>query len=156
MVARGQPMPEKLLMGGVYGSSKNAATRLANFAAEVPARVAKELAPVLDEFARDMFANEEDVYGRPWAPLAASTVRRKRGNSVILSRTNNLGPGTYVLYTGRRLVFTYGPGAQYAQDGDAGRGNRPPRLLAPAYGVPKAWKAAAAAAAARVAKKGAA
>jgi hypothetical protein len=61
-----------------------------------------------------------------------------------------------VLYTGRRLVFTYGPAAQYAQDGDAGRGNRPPRLLAPAYGAPKAWKAAAAAAAARVAKKGAA
>lgn len=143
-------------MGGVYGSTKNAGTRLAKFAAEVPSKVAKELAPMLDERTRDMFANETDVYDNAFAPLAASTVRRKKGNSVVLYRTNQLGPGTYVLYTGRRLVFTYGPKAQYAQDGDQGRGNRPPRLLAPAYGIPKSWKADAAAAAARVAKKRAA
>lgn len=54
----------------------------------------------------------------------------------------------------RRLVFTYGPAAQYAQDGDSGRGNRPPRLLAPTFGIPKAWRAAMAAAQARIAKKG--
>lgn len=143
-------------MGGVFGSTKNAATRVANFASTVTARVAKELAPMLDELTRDMFANETDPYGKPWAPLAASTVRRKNGNSVILSRTNQLGPGTYVLYTGKRLVFTYGPNAGYAQDGDPGRGNRPPRLLAPTFGIPKSWTAAAATARARVAAKGAA
>jgi hypothetical protein len=147
-------MRKALLMGGVYGSTKNAASRLAKFAAEVPQRVAKELAPMLDERARDMFANEADPHGNPWAPLKASTVRRKKGNSVILSRTNNLGPGTYVLYTGRRLVFTYGPGAQYAQDGDQGRGNRPPRYLAPLFGVPKSWKEDAKRAQAAVAKRG--
>jgi hypothetical protein len=143
-------------VGGVYGSTKNAATRVAKLAAEIPQRVAKELAPRLDQRARDMFANEEDVYGKPFAPLAASTVRRKKGNSVILYRNNELGPGTYVLYTGRRLVFTYGPAAQYAQDGDAGRGNRPPRLLAPTFGIPKTWLADLAAARARVAARGAA
>jgi hypothetical protein len=141
-------------MGGVYGSSKNAATRIAKFAAEVPQRLAKELAPMLDERARDMFTNEADPYGNPWAPLKASTVRRKKGNSVILYRSNNLGPGTYVLYTGRRLVFTYGPAAQYAQDGDEGRGNRSPRLLAPTFGIPKSWKADAARAQAAVAARG--
>lgn len=139
-------------MGGVYGSTKNAGARLAKFASEVSSKLAKELAPMLDERARDMFANESDPYGNKWAPLKASTIRRKKGNSVILYRTNNLGPGTYVLYTGRRLVFTFGPAAQYAQDGDPGK--REPRMLAPAYGIPKSWKADAAAAAARVAKKG--
>lgn len=141
-------------MGGVYGSSKNAAARIAKFAAEAPQRLAKELAPMLDERTRDMFANESDPYGKPWAPLKASTIRRKKGNSVILYRANLLGPGTYVLYTGRRLVFTYGPAAQYAQDGDQGRGNRPPRLLAPAYGIPKTWKDDAVRAQAAVAKRG--
>jgi hypothetical protein len=144
------------MAGGVYGSTKNAAARVAKFAAEVPQRVAKELAPLLDQRARDMFTNETDVYGRPFAPLAASTVRRKGGNSVPLYRDNLLGPGTYVLYTGRRLVFTYGPKAGYAQDGDPGRGNRPPRLLAPTFGIPKSWLADLATARARVAAKRAA
>jgi hypothetical protein len=148
-------MREALLMGGVYGSTKNAAARVTRFAAEVPQRVAKELAPMLDQRARDMFTNEADPYGKPWAPLAASTVRRKKGNGVVLYRNNELGPGTYVLYTGRRLVFTYGPGAQYAQDGDQGRGNRPPRLLAPTFGIPKSWREDARRAQAAVAKRGA-
>lgn len=141
-------------MGGVYGSTRIAAARVAKFAAEVPQRVAKELAPMLDQRAQDMFRDEADPYGNPWAPLAASTVRRKKGNSVILYRKGDLGAGTYVLYTGRRLVFTYGPAAQYAQDGDPGRGNRPPRMLAPTFGIPKSWKADLAAARARVAAKG--
>lgn len=143
-------------MGGVYGSTKNAAVRVAKFAEELPARVAKELAGPLDELTRDMFTNETDPYGKPWPALAASTIKRKGGNSVILSRTNQLAPGTYVLYTGRRLVFTYGPAAGFAQDGDPGRGNRPPRLLAPTFGIPKSWREAARAAQAAVAKKGAA
>jgi phage gpG-like protein len=143
-------------MGGIYGSTKNAAKRLENFAREIPAQVAKQLAPMLDERVRDMFANETDPYGNKWAPLKASTLRRKKGNSVILYRTGALGQGSYVLYTGRRLVFTFGPAAQYAQDGDPGRGNRPPRMVAPAYGMPKSWRDDAKRAAAEVAKRRAA
>jgi phage gpG-like protein len=143
-------------MGGIYGSTKNAVKRLENFAQEIPAKVAKQLAPMLDERVRDMFANETDPYGNKWAPLKASTLRRKKGNSVILYRTGALGQGSYVLYTGRRLVFTFGPAAQYAQDGDPGRGNRPPRMVAPAYGMPKSWRDDAKRAAAEVAKRRAA
>lgn len=145
-------------MGGVYGSTKNAAVRLEKFAAELPAKLAKALAPMLDERTRDMFANETDPYGNKWAPLAASTLRRKRltpGGPVILYRHGELGPGSYVLYTGRRLVFTFGPAAQHAQDGDPGRGNRPPRLLAPTFGIPKSWRDDAKRAQAEIAKRGA-
>lgn len=140
-------------MGGVHGTSKPAAVRLEKFANEIPAKLAKALAPLLDQLTRDMFTNETDVYDSPFAPLAESTIRRKKGNSVILSRTNELGNSTYVLYTGRRLVFTYGQSAVYAQDGDQGRGNRPPRLLAPPYGPPKSWNAAVRQAQAELAKR---
>ena len=139
-------------MGGVYGSAKNAASRLAKFAAEVPQRVAREFAPMLDQRVRDMYANETDPYGKPWAPLKASTVRRKRGNSVILYRTGAMGSGSHVRYAGRRLVFTYGPAAQYAQDGSDNRG---PRLVAPAYGIPASWREDMRRAQAAVAAKGA-
>lgn len=139
-------------MGGVYGSTKNAATRVSRFAAEVPQRIARELAPMLDNRVRDQFANETDPYGKPLAPLKASTIRRKRGNAVILYRTGRLGAGSHVRFAGRRLVFTYGPASQYAQDGEPGE--REPRHVAPAYGIPASWKADAAAAAARVAKRG--
>ncbi len=140
-------------MGGIYGSTKNAASRLERFAAEVPKELAKALAPKLDQRVRDMFTNETDPYGNPWAPLKASTIRRKKGNGVILSRTNELGNSSYVLHTGGRLVFTFGASAQYAQDGDSGRGARVPRMVAPAYGIPKSWKADVIAAQAEVAKR---
>ena len=138
-------------MGGVYGSTKNAGTRLAKFASEVPRSVAKELAPLLDEEAHDMFANDTDVYKRPFAPLKPSTIRRKRGNSVPLYRTGKLGPGTNVRYAGQRLAFNFGPKAEHAQDGDPGK--RAPRMLAPAHGPPAHWRKLLAEAAARAAKR---
>lgn len=142
-------------MGGVYGTSKLAAARVERFAVEVRGKLAKAAAPRIDNLIRDQFANETDPYGKPWAPLKASTVRRKGGNAVILYRTGSLGAGSYALNTGGRLVIRYGPAAQYAQDGDAGRGQREPRMVAPAYGPPASWKRAIVEAAADVAKRGA-
>ena len=118
------------MMGGITGSSKNAAVRVEKFAAEVRGKLAKALAPRIDQRIQDQFANETDPYGKPLAPLKASTLRRKRGNTVILYRAGGLQAGSYALATGGRLVITYGPAAQYAQDGDASRG-RVPRLVAP-------------------------
>jgi mRNA-degrading endonuclease RelE of RelBE toxin-antitoxin system len=138
-------------MGGITGSTKNAAVRVEKFAAEVRGKLAKAAAPRIDALLQQQFATESDPYGKPLASLKASTVRRKRGNARILYRVGNLQPGTYALATGGRLVITYGPAAQYAQDGDASRG-RVPRLVAPSYGIPKTWKFALEQAAADVAK----
>jgi hypothetical protein len=138
-------------MGGIYGSSKNAAVRLDKFASEVRGKLAKALAPKIDARLQAMFANGTDPYGKPWAPLKPSTIRRKGGNSTILVRDNNLAPGTYALATGNRLVITMGPKAQYAQDGEPGE--REPRMVAPAYGTPKTWKQDAEDAQAEVAKQ---
>jgi hypothetical protein len=127
-------------MGGVTSPGlKGAISRLEKFSTSFRPAVAKRLAPRI----RDMFTNETDPYGRKWAPLKTSTLRRKRnspGGSIILSRTFELSNSSYALYTGKRIVITYGASGQYAQEGDSGRGNRPPRLIVPSLGQPKTWK----------------
>lgn len=144
-------------MGGIYGSTKNAATRVAKFGAEISGKLAKVFAPMLDKRLQDQFNNETDPYGKPWDPLAESTIRRKKGDARILRRTNEMQASTYVHAPGGKLVIRYGDKAKYAQDGDPGRGNRPPRHVAPAHGIPKPWnddlKHAAAIVAADEAKK---
>lgn len=144
-------------MGGATSPGlKGAIARLEKFTKSFRPSVAKALAPRIDQRIRDMFTNETDPYGRPWAPLKASTLRRKRnsaGGSIILSRTFELSNSSYALYTGQRIVITFGASGQYAQEGDSGRGNRPPRLLLPSFGPPKTWKADAEAAASEVAKR---
>lgn len=131
-------------MGGVTSPGlKGAISRLEKFSTSFRPAVAKALAPRIDQRIRDMFTNERDPYDRPWTPLAASTLRRKRyspGGSIILSRTFELANSSYALYTGKRIVITYGALGQYAQEGDTGRGNRPPRLIMPSFGMPKTWK----------------
>lgn len=133
------------VMGGITSPGmKGAISRIETFAKGMRPGVAKRLAPRINERIRDMFTNEQDPYGRPWAPLKASTLRRKRnspGGPIILSRTFTLGNSSYALYTGKRVVMTYGESGQYAHEGDSGRGNRPPRLLLPSFGIPKTWKA---------------
>ncbi len=131
-------------MGGATSPGlKGAISRIEKFATGMRPAVAKRLSPKINERIRDMFTNETDPYGRPWAPLKASTLRRKRysaGGPIILSRTFELGNSSYALYTGKRVVITYGEAGQYAHEGDSGRGNRPPRLLLPSLGIPKTWK----------------
>lgn len=131
-------------MGGVASPGiKGAITRTEKFLTGFRPAVAKRWAPRANERIRDMFTNETDPYNRKWAPLAASTLRRKKyspGGPIILSRTFELANSSYALYTGRRVVITIGESGQYAQEGDTGRGNRPPRLLLPSLGIPKLWK----------------
>lgn len=138
-------------MGGVYGSTKNAAVRLDKFATGVRGALAKALAPKIDARLQAMFATQCDPYGRPWAALKASTIRRKGGDATILHRDNNLGPGTYCLATGNRLVITMGPNAKFAQDGIPG--TREPRMVAPAQGIPRTWNQDMVEAQAEVAKQ---
>lgn len=126
-------------MGGVYGSTKNAAARVAKFGAEISGKLAKALAPLLDARIQKQFNDETDPYGNPLPPLKESTIRRKGGDARILRRTNEMQASTYVHAPGGKLVIRYGDKAQYAQDGELGE--RVPRHVAPAFGIPKPWKA---------------
>lgn len=124
---------------GFSASTKAAVSHLKGLA-KVPSKIARAVATRLDNRYRDMFANERDPYGRPWAPLKASTLRRKGGNSVVLYRTGALNAETSVTpAAGSGVKIKLGPAAIYAQEGDPGR-NRPPRLLLPSYGLPATWR----------------
>ena len=115
---------------------KNAITRLERFTAGIPRAVAKHLAPMLEARTRAMRDGQTDPYGKALAPLADSTIRKKGGDSRILRDTNQADAETYVLNVGPQIVFRYGEVYQYAQNGAP---NRPVRLVAPIYGIPKTW-----------------
>jgi hypothetical protein len=128
--------------GAICPQLKNAIATTERFMVQHRGKVAKRLAVRLAERQRDMFANERDVYDKPFAPLAESTLQRKRyspGGPLILSRTFELWNSSYVLFTGGRAVWHIGESGQYAQLGDTGRGNRPRRRLWPEGVVPKTW-----------------
>ncbi len=111
---------------------------LARALARVPSRVATPLAERLSERVRDTYANECDPYGVPWAPLAASTVRRKGGNSVILSRTGASAADCGARPMGNAGVQVYAGGA--AGWHSAPSGTRPARPVLPTRGLPPAWR----------------
>jgi hypothetical protein len=129
--------------GAVSPGLKGAISRIEKFATGLPRGVAKKLAPKINKRYETAFATQTNIYGKPQPPLAASTLVRKKntpGGAHILQRFFDLVNGTYVLATDARLIITIGESGQYAQEGDSGRGNRPPRILLPSQGTPKLWK----------------
>lgn len=144
-------------MGGAYGSSDVAAKQLRQRLDKLPKALAKEAARELNEVLRDQATNEIDVFGNAFAPLKASTLKRKRGSlggPIILTRTNRMWNDSYVKAQGGKIVYHLGAAAKYAQDGDASK-NRPPRMILSPYGLTKAQNAAIKRAQARVLAKGA-
>lgn len=124
---------------GFTGSTKLAVARLRELH-KIPSKAAPKVAARINERLRDQAANETDPYGKPLAALKASTIRRKAGNSVILYRTGKMWNGTSAKpMRGSGVQVTYGQAAQYAQEGDPGRG-RVPRMVAPTYGIPAKWR----------------
>ena len=130
-------------MGGAISPGlKGAISRMDKFVKEHRPTVARRLAPKIDQRYRNMATNETDVYGKPFAPLAASTLIRKArslGGPLILTRTNQSWNATRAYFDGKRVVIEIGPKLMYAQEGDSGRGNRPPRRVLPSQGIPKTW-----------------
>lgn len=72
---------------------KDLADRLAELE-DIPSRIASEVAEGISVLVAEEFDGSHDPYGRPWAPLMASTVKRKRGDTRILRRTDSLSTGT--------------------------------------------------------------
>jgi phage gpG-like protein len=60
----------------------------------IPSRIASEVAGAINESIADQFSAGHDPYGKPWAPLLPSTVRRKGGDRRILRRTDVLSSET--------------------------------------------------------------
>ncbi len=106
--------------------------------ARVPSRLSAPLAERLSERVRDTYTNETDPYGVPWAPLAASTIRRKGGNAVILTRTGASQANCGARPMGSAGVQVYAGGA--AGWHSAPSGTRPARPVLPTRGLPPLWR----------------
>ncbi len=104
----------------------------------VPSRASSALADRLTERMRDCFTTESDPYGVPWAPLKASTVRRKGGNAVVLYRTGETGASCYARPMGGAGVALTAGGAAVWHMTDSG--TRPARKVLPDHGLPPAWR----------------
>ncbi len=61
---------------------------------DIPSRIAGEVAEGINEQLHQQFDTGTDPYGSPWAPLMASTVRRKGGDARILRRTDAMSDST--------------------------------------------------------------
>lgn len=61
---------------------------------DLPSRIVGEVSSEINELIGDQFDQGVDPYGAPWAPLLASTVRRKGGDRRILRRTDALSSET--------------------------------------------------------------
>ncbi len=109
--------------------------------AQVPSRI---VAPVVERINAELdkqFAQGSNPYGDPWAELEASTVKRKRGDTRILLRTDKMRASTTAKATG-------GAGIElrtevYGGFHQSGTKHMVAREVLPARGdLPVAWQAA--------------
>lgn len=112
--------------------------RLLNNLARIPSRASKPIAAALQERVLDCYTNESDPYGAAWAPLAESTIRRKGGNSVILTRSGASRAAAYArpLSGGGVSILAGGAAGHHMQ----ASGSRPARPVLPTRGLPPLWR----------------
>lgn len=117
----------------------NSAARSLRSLSRVPAQIAKEAS--LSLVIRGQQNNETDPYGRPWKPLASSTVKRKRGDTRILRDSDRMLDDMRVApLSGAGLSITFGrPQAAFHQIGTV---NMPARQILPVADLPVPWKEA--------------
>lgn len=127
------------LSGSGIGQIRASLAKLAG----VPARAAKDVALAIDQKLLDSFASECDAYGKPWAPLKDSTLKRKKhtnGGPVILYRWGSSKAETHaVAAAGAGVKISIGPNLEHHQGPS---GTRPARPILPVYGMPASWNAA--------------
>ena len=109
--------------------------------ADLPSRITSDVATDINALLEQEFDDEADPYGRAWAPLAESTIKRK-GHSQILHETGALRAGTQALAMGGKGIEIVS--LDYGQYHQSGTGTMPARKILPdgANELPKAWSAA--------------
>lgn len=105
----------------------------------IPSRISKEVADGIGELVAAEFAGQHDPYGKPWAPLKESTVRRK-GHSRILSDSGLLSGSTEARPSaGAGVGITSIEYGTYHQTGTKFMVAR--KILPDGPDLPKAWSA---------------
>ncbi len=124
---------------------------------DLPRATAVEAKPEIDKLLRAEFRQGTDPYGKPWAPLARSTLARgRRPPPLTDSRELRDGTGVSLREGGRAglLIKLGAPYGYFAQVGfRVGKTKVPARRILPQFGVPSAWRIALRDAARRAARK---
>lgn len=119
----------------------------------IPSRIAREVSDDITEDIRQQFDAGQDPYGRPWAPLLPSTVRRKYGDRRILRRGDALSSETVARPTGGSgIEITSLPYGGVHQDGDGSR-MVARKVLPDGPELPETWRDAIDSASAKAFKK---
>lgn len=110
--------------------------------AEIPRKIAEDVAPEINRLIQKQFDEGKDPYGRAWAPLKKSTLDMGR-RPPPLTDTRKMRDGTkvYVLranYAGLRIVV----GEPYGYFHQVGTKNMKARKILPDAGIPADWKRA--------------
>lgn len=107
---------------------------------QLPRKLAIASAPEITKLLRAQFDEGKDPYGRPWRPLAKSTIARGR-RPPPLTKTGKLRDGTVARpMAGGRIGLTLRVGAPYGVFHQQGRGRPPRREILPTRGMPAAWR----------------
>ena len=64
--------------------------------AKIPSQLSKPISEEINKLIQTQFAQGQDPYGKGWAPLAPSTIKRK-GHSSILVETGKLAASTVAI-----------------------------------------------------------
>ena len=107
----------------------------------MPKKLAVVAAPLISAELRDQFRAGVDPYGRAWAPLRPSTLRRH--GPPPLTDTRKLADGTKAFPSRAGIAIVLGaPYGAFAQMGFRVKGTRvPPRRILPNRGMPAKWRA---------------
>lgn len=109
--------------------------------AKVPSRASRAASEKIAEAIQEQFDAGVDPYGEPWAPLAPSTLERKRGPG-ILDETGAMRESIEVSpMAGAGIKVTVG--TDYAQFHQTGTSRMPARKILPdESGLPDTWERA--------------
>ncbi len=106
---------------------------------DLPSRITREVSDGINEQIRQSFDTGTDPYGAPWKPLSTATVRRKRGDTRILRRTDRLSNETVASPSGGSGIEI--TSVDYGGVHQAGS-TLPKRAILPdGPDLPKAWQA---------------
>lgn len=107
---------------------------------KVPARMSASVAKDIKALIVKQFATGTDPYGNAWAPLKASTLKRKKSNMILVETNDMFNSINVAPMQGAGVAITIDETpAIYHQRGTGKMAARP---ILPKYVLPKAWRAA--------------
>lgn len=107
---------------------------------QVPSRMSASVAQDIKALVVKQFATGSDPYGNAWAPLKASTIKRKKSNMILVENNDMFNSIQVAPMRGAGVAITIDEiPAVYHQKGTGRMAARP---ILPKYVLPKAWRAA--------------